>query len=223
MSNAYLRRYTDMPALLYLLNERKITLLDPESWDDSNDSHYLALYREKMNLKSVLVLCFTQANETYHHWRVFANGSSGVCIRFKRAELLEIVKKQPSIRTGTVKYRTLPEMRKKTLVSRELPFLKRYAFEQEDEFRIVYESKKEKNPTLDITIPLSCIERITLSPWVPRALSRHIKRTLKSIKGCSYLEISRSTLIGNEEWKKLGESADQKRRTPAGRKLGTRR
>lgn len=223
MSNTYLRRYTDIPALLYLLNERKITLLDPESWDDSNDSHYLALYREKMDLKSVLVLCFTQANETYHHWRVFANGSSGVCIRFKRAELLEIVKAQPSIRTEPVKYRTLPEIRRKTPVMRELPFLKRYAFEQEDEFRIVYESKTEKNPTLDIAIPLSCIERITLSPWVPRALSRHIKRTLKSIKGCSNLEIARSTLIGNEEWKKLGESATPKRSTAARGKSGARR
>jgi hypothetical protein len=212
-----------MPALLYLLNERKITLLDPESWDDSNDSHYLAVYREKKDLKSVLVLCFTQANETYHHWRVFANGSSGVCIRFKRAELLEIVKVQPSIRTGTVKYLTLPEMRKKTPVIRDLPFLKRYAFEQEDEFRIVYESKTEKNPTLDIAIPLSCIERITLSPWIPLALSRHVKRTLKSIKGCSDLEIARSTLIGNEEWKKLGEFAGQQHRTPAEHKLGARR
>jgi hypothetical protein len=90
---------------------------------------------------------------------------------------------------------------------RELPFLKRNAFEQEDEFRIIYESKFVKKPTLDISIPLTCIERITLSPWVPNALSRQIKRTLKSIKGCSDLEIVRSTLISNEEWKKLGESA----------------
>ncbi len=53
MSGKYLRRYTDIPALIYLLSERKITLLDPQSWDDSNDSYYLSLYREKKNLKSV--------------------------------------------------------------------------------------------------------------------------------------------------------------------------
>jgi hypothetical protein len=29
--------------------------------------------------------------------------------------------------------------------------------------------------TLDVTIPLSCIERITLSPWVHDAFSRDIK------------------------------------------------
>ena len=65
------------------LTSERSRYLDPESWDDSNDSHYLALYREKMDLKSVLVLCFTQANETYHHWPVFANGSSGVGIQIQ--------------------------------------------------------------------------------------------------------------------------------------------
>jgi hypothetical protein len=38
MSEDYLRRYTDLTALIYLLHQRKITLLDPSSWDDKNDS-----------------------------------------------------------------------------------------------------------------------------------------------------------------------------------------
>jgi Family of unknown function (DUF6152) len=44
VSKNYLRRYTDIPALISLLSERKITLLDPASWDDKNDSRFLALY-----------------------------------------------------------------------------------------------------------------------------------------------------------------------------------
>jgi hypothetical protein len=60
MSGDYLRRYTDLTALIYLLRKRKLTLLDPSSWDDSNDSHYLTLYKEKRKLKSVLALCFMQ-------------------------------------------------------------------------------------------------------------------------------------------------------------------
>ncbi|MGB5081258.1 MAG: DUF2971 domain-containing protein, partial [Burkholderiales bacterium] len=126
MSDTYLRRYTDIPALIYLLNERKITLLDPQSWDDSNDSHYLTLYKEKKKLESVLALCFTQAGETYHHWRVFADGSSGVCIRFKRPELLSAIKKQPGLRTRTVTYLTLEEIRDKKPAIHDLPFLKRW-------------------------------------------------------------------------------------------------
>ena len=60
----FLRRYTNLPALLYLLRERKITLLDPASWDDKNDSYFLSLYHQKKQLKSVLALCFTPAFET---------------------------------------------------------------------------------------------------------------------------------------------------------------
>jgi hypothetical protein len=157
MSSTYLRRYTDIPALISLLSTRKITLLDPESWDDKNDSHYLTLYREKKKLRSVLALCFTQADETYHHWRVFANGSGGGCIRFHRAELLKAVKKLPGLRIRTVTYLKLIEIRDRTLAISELPFLKRYPFEDENEFRMIYESPTKKLPKLDIPIPLSCV------------------------------------------------------------------
>jgi Protein of unknown function (DUF2971) len=203
----YLRRYTDIPSLVYLLSERQITLLDPETWDDKNDSHFLRLYREKTGLQSVLALCFTRASETYHHWRVFANGSSGVCIGFKREELLTVVKKQSGVRTGPVKYLKMREMERMNLTTRELPFLKRYPFEHENEFRIIYESNR-KRPSFDIPIPLSCIDRITLSPWLNQALSKHVKKVLWSIEGCRDLEIVRSTLISNEDWKSFGDSAE---------------
>lgn len=203
----YLRRYTDIPSLIYLLSERRITLFDPETWDDKNDSHFLRLYREKTRLQSVLALCFTQASETYHHWRVFANGSSGACIGFKRQQLLAVVKKQVGVRIGAVKYLKMKEMESMNLTTRELPFLKRYPFEHENEFRIIYESNK-KLASFDIPIPLSCIDRITLSPWLNQALSKHVKRVLWAIKGCPDLKIVRSTLISNEDWKRFGDSAE---------------
>jgi hypothetical protein len=33
-------------------------------------------------------------------------------------------------------------------------------------------------------------------------------RTLRAIEGCSSLDIVRSTLISNEEWKALGEDSE---------------
>ena len=157
MSSTHLRRYTDLTALIFLLNEKKITLLDPESWDDSNDSYYLSIYKEKKNLKSVLALCFSETGETYHHWRVFANGSGGVCIKFKRSSFLKALKKQLGVRMRQVKYLTLDEIEGMTLSVKDLPFLKRYAFEHECEYRIVYESDSKKMRKLDIPIPLSLI------------------------------------------------------------------
>ena len=207
MSNASLRRYTDIPALTYLLTKQKITLLDPKSWDDSNDSHYLSLYKQRNKLKSLLALCFTQADETYHHWRVFAGGTSGVCIRFDRTVLLDTFAKQNGIRFEKVLYPTLVDLHRKKPVTKDLPFIKRYAFEPEDEFRVIFESKTKEYSTLDIAIPLACITRITLSPWAHKSLSDPMKKLLKSIKGCEGLEIVRSTLVGNEEWKNIGASA----------------
>ena len=199
MSGKPLRRYTDLTALIFLLREKKITLLDPESWDDSNDSHYLAIYKEKRKLKSVLALCFSETNETYHHWRVFANGSSGVCIKFKRTNFLKALGKQPGLRMQQVKYLTLEKIKGMTLSVEDLPFLKRFAFEHECEFRVVYESASRKSRKLDIAIPLSCIDKITLSPWMHPHFSDHIMDVLHGIDGCEDVDIVRSTFNAHRE------------------------
>lgn len=202
-----LRRYTNLPALISLLRKRRITLLDPQTWDDSNDSYYLTLYRDKRKLKSVLALCFTQASETYHHWRVFSHGSSGACIEFERPALLRAIRGH-GIRTGDVRYRTLKEMWSAKPTVHELPFLKRHAFRDDIEFRMIYRSPTARRSTLDIPIPLSCIHRITLSPWLDHDVADQIKKTLKSINtDCGSLDIARSTLVNNEEWKRIGDSA----------------
>ena len=206
-TNKILRRYTELPALMYLLQEKKLTLLDPKLWDDGNDSYFLSLYQQKKKLKTVLALCFTRANETYHHWRVFAGGSGGVCIRFKHEELIAAVNKKTGIRSNVVKYKTLPQIKKTKLSIANLPFLKRYAYEHESEFRLVYESKIEELTNLDVDIPLSCIEGITLSPWIHESLFACVRQMLKSIDGCNNLKVARSTLIGNEEWKSAGDTA----------------
>jgi len=206
MSRTYLRRYTNLPALIYMLSNRVITLLDPATWTDTNDSYFVRLYQEKMEYSSVLALCFSQTEETFHHWRVFADGSSGVCVRFRRQALLRAMRKK-NVRTGKVRYLTLDDIRGVKLKAKDLPFLKRAAFEHEDEHRAIYDSKFEAIKSLDIPIPLSSIERITLSPWISFALSKPIKKFLKEIPGCGSLEIVRSTLIGNQEWKRLGEGA----------------
>ena len=208
MRNEYLRRYTDIPALIYLLSERKITLLDPSSWDDSNDSYFLSKYKQRKKLNSVLVLCFTQKVERYHHWRVFAGSSSGVCIRFKREDLLRSLRRsRKGIIAAAVEYLTLDDIREKPPEIDHLPFVKRHAFIDECEFRVIYGSRTDRATNLDIPVPLSCISKITLSPWMPEDLEKPMRRMLKSIEGCGSLSINRSTLVSNEEWKRIGRSS----------------
>ena len=206
MSEETLRRYTNIPALIYLLRKKAISLLDPASWDDSNDRYYLELYREKRRLRSILAACFTQSAETYHHWRVFADGSSGACIKFRHRELMRAVESTNCIRAEKVQYLTLSKLRRHKLKIDELPFLKRYAFQHESEFRIIFESTDRKITKLDLNIPLSCIESISINPWIHTDLFDQLKRVIWSIDGCIDIGIRRSSLIGNEQWKAYGES-----------------
>jgi len=219
VSKGYLRRYCDLTAVVYLLSERKITLLNPASWPDRNDSYYLALYKKRQKLTSVLALCFTEVDERYHYWQVFARGASGLHVRYRRAELLHALRRHPGLRMGKVEYIKLADLRKRPLNIQDLPFVKRHAFGDECEFRIIYESREQSLPKLDIDIPLACVDRIVLSPWLHPDLAKHVKTLLRRIDGCSKVDIRRSTLIGNEEWKRFGERAQiQVKGYMAGRK-----
>lgn len=206
MSSLHLRRYTDLPSLLKLLTERQLTLVDPQSWDDANDSHYMNVYREGRGHGSVLALCFTQVAEKYHHWRVFADGAAGVCVTFTRAKLLRAVKAVEGIRTDEVDYLTLSQIHEEEPDIDRLPFLKRAPFVDEREFRMIWCSPQKAVSSFDIAIPLSCIDRITLSPWLHDSLTTHVKKLINDLDGCSDLKVVRSTLIGNSEWKGFGDS-----------------
>lgn len=124
----YLRRYTDIPALLHLLKGKQLTLLDPATWDDKNDSYFMSIYKEKKKFKTVLGLCFSQAAQTYHHWRVFANSPSGVCIVFNRSSLLDDLESDANIQAKEMEYLTLSKAKDRIFKTHELPFIKRYGF-----------------------------------------------------------------------------------------------
>jgi hypothetical protein len=198
------RRYTNLAAVIHLLQTRDITLLNPATWDDRNDAYFMAEYKRLLQAKTVLALCFAESEETYHHWRVFSHGADGVCLEFDKQALLSAFDGQKQIRLGGVNYRQIRTLRARTEISvEELPFLKRLPYQDEKEFRIVYADKDATEEFRDFPIDLAWIRRITLSPWMSQALSRSVVKTLRAIPGCEKLQISRSTLVGNSEWQEL--------------------
>jgi hypothetical protein len=197
-----LRRYTNLAAAIHLLHTKNITLLNPATWDDTNDAYFMAEYKRYKEAQSVLALCFTMQSETYHHWHVFSNGSDGVCLEFEKDRLLPTFGSGPTIRSGVVSYRKIKDLSASTSVDVEsLPFLKRVPYQDEREFRVVYVSKSNATEFKDYPIRVGWIRRITLSPWMSRALADSVKANLKAIDGCAKLKVSRSTLIDNEKWK----------------------
>lgn len=198
------RRYTNLAAAIHLLQTKCITLLNPATWDDKNDAYFMAEYKRILGLDTVLALCFAETDETYHHWRVFSHGSDGVCIEFDKAMLLKSFENSPSIKQGNVDYKLVKALAQRSAIDVEkLPFLKRKPYAPECEYRVVYIDNDKSLEFKDFPINVASIRRITLSPWMSKALAGSVQKALRGIDGCSMIKISRSTLISNDEWKSL--------------------
>ncbi|MGB0907140.1 MAG: DUF2971 domain-containing protein [Maricaulaceae bacterium] len=195
-----LYRYTNSAALIDLLLNEHLTLLDPQTWDDKNDTAYMKKYKEVRGLKSFLALCLTEASETYHHWSIFSGRSDGVRIEFNKEKLLNHFLDVPNFSHSNVQYRKIPNSGTAQWKISDLPFIKRLPYQDEGEYRLTYEDKENEIKAKSFTISLNCIERITISPWMPKPLFNSLKKILKRIEGCSELKIHHSTLVYNKNW-----------------------
>ena len=202
-NNTRLRRYTSLPVLLDILIHKRITLLDPASWEDRNDSYYVEKYKDIRGFKTVLALCFTSKSETFHHWRIFAGNSAGVCIRFDKDKLLASVNKTSGINSGYVNYKLMRILQTNIPSVDELPFLKSKQYQDEAEFRIIYKNKGKGLKSKNITIDLQSIDRITLSPWLPLPITRTVKEVIRNIDGCNSIELIRTGVVDNKDWKDI--------------------
>ena len=199
-----LRRYTSLAATIHLLNSKRVTLLDPKTWDDKNDAYFMAKYKRLKNAETVLALCFAEKIETYHHWKVFSNGLDGVRIKFDKDMLLSTFEKDSNINHRRVDYKLIKDVSsQKSIELEDLPFLKRRLYKDEGEYRVVYVNKKIVLESKDYPIEIEWIEEIQLSPWMPKTLVDSVKKTFKKIDGCSHLKIFRSTIVESESWKKI--------------------
>ena len=200
----YLRRYTELPFVVDFLQTRKLTLLRPISRDDKNDAYYIDQYAQQRCLKAVFVLCLAESAETYHHWSVFSKGTGGACIEFDKDVLIEAAQMVQGLRAGSVQYRTIDQLREHSPSLEEWPFLKRIAFTDEREFRLFLGVNDADPPEmLRIKMPLTSIDRIMLSPWLPESVAQSVKKVLQAIPGCGDLQIYRSSLVDNENWKRF--------------------
>jgi len=206
-----LKRYTTLAAAVDMLVEQRLALLNPAKWDDTNDTHFLNAFKEIVGSRSLYAACFTQAPETYHHWQVFAHANEGVCVEFDRHALLKsLMEMSTAYRWGDVKYRTLAQLRlRKRINVYELPFLKRKGFIDEQEFRLLFHSRKPQMAAHYVTIERPWIRRIILNPWLSDPLFASMKSALRSIPGCSKVSILRTSLINNTEWKDACEKVEE--------------
>ena len=137
---------------------------------------------------------------------MFLHGTDGVRTEFDTEKLLSTFARDPQTRSGSMTRSKIDDNKRlKSFDIERLPFLKWAPYE--DEFRVVYVDKVSTLEVKDYPIELSWIRRITLSPWINKALFKSVKETLHSIRGCSNIQISRSTLFENEQWRRLASDA----------------
>lgn len=201
------RRYTNLAAAIHMLQTKQITLLTPEKWDDGNDRHFMEVYKDKRNLETLVAICLAKDADTYGHWRVFSPNGDGVCVVLRKDLLIASFEGVPGIRHGEVDYREIRHLRSDPPAVYELPFLKRWPYRSEGEYRILYEHASEVAKAKDFPLPDGCITEVVLSPWMPEPLVASVKRTLKSIDGCGGISMYQSTLVKNPEWTSITDRA----------------
>ena len=127
-----------------------------------------------------------------------------MCIEFKKDELITHALKVKGLRAEPVSYSTIKELRATKPKPEQLPFLKRQAFRDEAEFRLFVAHHEPFSVPIRFAVPTNVLNRIVLSPWIPKSVSDQVKATIKEMAGCKTLKVYRSTLVENEGWKQLG-------------------
>lgn len=188
-----------------MLQRQSITLLPPSGWDDKNDQLMMSTYAKGKQLKTLLALCLTSRGETYHHWKVFTDKSNGVCIHFKQDGFKKAMRSS-DVQVRKMQYLKLDELDPGAHRLENLPFLKRFGFGDEGEYRAVYQSKDAEAGLKRVDIDLDIIEKITLNPWMPAAIFETVRPIVEKLRQGAHFGVAHSSLIDNRRWREFAEN-----------------
>ncbi|CAN7318828.1 DUF2971 domain-containing protein [Rhizobium ruizarguesonis] len=216
-----IRRYMSIAALIDTLRRQKLAILNPESWDDRNDRLFMRVYKSHTKAGGLYGMCAALRGETYHHWKIFAGGASGACLVLKRRPLeayLDSHQPEPGteISYDEVNYLRLDEVKKLSPDHiKDLPFLKRYGFKDEDEYRIVIETVADQQPAIFINCPHAWIDTIYLNPWLYENQAQSLIETIREIPGCEKLNVKPSQLTDSTTWREAADRIAGRAHRPA--------
>lgn len=196
----FLNRFTTIPFLLDLLIGKRLTLLNPDKWEDYNDRVTMDLYKSKKEAMSIYALCLTRKRETIHHWSAFAPGTSGCCIEFDFFKLMDEIKNYPGLSHNITQYIKLKDLNTLSKNVEILPYLKREAFEPEQEYRIVVVGSGVQKASINIPITLQSINRITFTNKLPKEVVDNLKESINIVAPELKGKLVRSTLFNNAKW-----------------------
>lgn len=192
----YLNRFISIDALINILKYQKIRFSDPKYWDDKNDVEYMEAYRKKKKLKKVFAICFTKDIETIYHWSTVSESSNVCYVSFDRDKLIGLIDGRSGYRHGEVKYLKVKDLPSELKLIADIPFYKRLPYENESEYRIIYESKyyiKDKYLPIDLRI----IKKVTIGQKMNPDLYELLRNDIKTKYN---IKVIRSTVYENKTW-----------------------
>jgi hypothetical protein len=202
----FLRRYTTLSSALDVLAYKRVTLVSPSKWDDRNDAYFLELYRKHRKAEALFALCCSRAPETYHHWRIFTPASEGICLEIKKRQFAASLISKRAIRAKNVSYLLLKDVDELDANEFErLPFLKRWGFADEEEWRAIALSENPRDQSYSVPLRLDWINRVIVNPWMPLVLFEAVRKTVSELPDCSGVRVTRSSLIDNARWRAAGD------------------
>lgn len=200
----YLKRYVPLPMAMDIIVHRRLALISPEIWEDSNDAHYIERYRERHGLGAIYAACFTTSSERRHHWKSFADGVSGVCLEFDRDMLVSSLDAEGlTVRHQAVAYVRADQAR--AVLSQDdrcWPFVKRIAYRDESEYRILAMRAEPCEATVvHLSFDVAALKQIKLSPCLPEALADAAKQGLRALLDGRSVRLQQSRILQSKQWK----------------------
>jgi len=187
-----LKHYVSFENLITILTNKALHLGDTKNWEDKNDAASVQAYA-RHNSVQVGVLCLTMGDESIHHWNTFAKGPTGCRIDFINSTFQKAIKSCPDIMYNKMTY-LKRDFDITKFKNTDYPFLKRKAYNCEDEYRIVWTGKGKPNP-----IPIEgLIKRITISPYIQDHALKVIRKLLDETYGIK--EVCKSAILDDSHW-----------------------
>lgn len=122
-------------------------------------------------------------------------------MEFDKTSLLQTLRGLDGFRHQSVDYPFIQDLEKPMPHISAWPFLKRYAFKDEKEYRIIFESATKELREKSVPIDLTCIRSIIFSPWLPSKIENSVVTVVRSIEGCADLKLRASRLLENTRWR----------------------
>ena len=127
-----------------------------------------------------------------------------MCIEFSRRRLLDAVPTD-GFQHGPVEYKKIKELRAKKVPDSQLAFVKRWAFKDEREYRIVFRAKDKLRGRISFRIEPNVVRRVVINPWMPDALFEATCQVLNKMEGGESLLVVKSHLTDSETWRVYAE------------------